>query len=140
LIDPGCGVDIPAVLYSLSFAPYSKFSRLFPDQPEILSYLEGLAADFDINKQITYNVSLTKAEWQEKKSSWLLTLQRGPNSEFIKHECKVLILAVGRLVVPNSIDILGQEEFQGQIVHSAEWRPEICIRDKNVVVIGNGCE
>ncbi|KAG4427077.1 hypothetical protein IFR05_017440, partial [Cadophora sp. M221] len=90
---PGCGVDIPAVLYSLSFAPYSKFSRLFPDQSEILSYLEGLAADFDINKQITYNVSLTKAEWQEKKSTWLLTLQRGPNGEFIDHECKVLIFA-----------------------------------------------
>jgi cation diffusion facilitator CzcD-associated flavoprotein CzcO len=58
----------------------------------------------------------------------------------IKHKCKVLISVVGRLVNPNPLEILGQHRFDGQIVHSAEWRHEIVLKDKEVVVIGNGCK
>jgi cation diffusion facilitator CzcD-associated flavoprotein CzcO len=58
----------------------------------------------------------------------------------IEHECKVLISAVGRLVNPNPLGILGQDKFEGQIVHSAQWRHDIVLKDKEVVVIGNGCK
>lgn len=58
----------------------------------------------------------------------------------IEHECKVLISAVGRLVNPNPLEILGQDKFEGQIVHSAQWRRDIVLKDKEVVVIGNGCK
>ncbi|CZR53582.1 related to flavoprotein involved in K+ transport [Phialocephala subalpina] len=136
---PGCGVDVPAVLYSLSFAPNPNFSRLFPDQHEILSYLEKLAIDFDIDSSIRYDASWESAKWQEKTSTWLLSLEIGQSGEVIEHECKVLISAVGRLVVPNSFHLPGRGEFQGQIVHSAQWRSDISVKNKNVVVIGNGC-
>src|ERR1700744_5442920 len=41
---PGCGCDIPAPLYSFSFAQRAGWSRLFPRQPEILDYLRDFAA------------------------------------------------------------------------------------------------
>ncbi|PMD52338.1 4-hydroxyacetophenone monooxygenase [Hyaloscypha bicolor E] len=136
---PGCGVDVPAVLYSLSFAPNSNFSKLFPDQDEILSYLQRLAVDFNICSSIRYNISCESAKWQEKTGTWLLKLQVSHTGEIIEHHCKVLISAVGRLVVPNSFEIPGRGEFHGQIVHSAQWRSDISVKDKDIIVIGNGC-
>lgn len=140
LIDPGCGVDVPAVLYSLSFAPNPNFSRLFPDQEEILSYLEKLAVDFDIYSTIKYDVSWESAKWQQETSTWHLNLRVGQTGEMIEHECKILISAVGRLVIPNSFQMPGTEDFQGQIVHSARWKSDITVKDKSVVVVGNGCK
>ncbi|KAF8861472.1 FAD/NAD(P)-binding domain-containing protein [Acephala macrosclerotiorum] len=136
---PGCGVDVPAVLYSLSFAPNPNFSRLFPDQEEILSYLEKLAVDFHICSTIKYDVSWESAKWQQKTSTWRLNLRVGQAGEVIEHECKILISAVGRLVVPSSFEMPGRGDFQGKIVHSAQWQSDITVKDKSVVVIGNGC-
>ncbi len=54
---------------------------------------------------------------------------------------KVLISCVGGLVEPNPWPqgIPGHETFTGDIFHSARWRYDIDLRDKNVVVIGSGC-
>ena len=52
---PGCGCDVPSALYSYSFAPSSRWSRLFAAQPEILSYLEQVSRDYGIEPLITFN-------------------------------------------------------------------------------------
>lgn len=68
----------------------------------------------------------------------------GVESVFLKREtirAKVVISAVGALVEPNAFPdkIPGQDTFQGEIFHSARWRYDIDIKDKNVVVVGTGC-
>ena len=40
---PGCACDIPSHLYGFSFAPEPNWTRVYPKQPEILTYLERLA-------------------------------------------------------------------------------------------------
>ncbi|KAH8682847.1 4-hydroxyacetophenone monooxygenase [Tricladium varicosporioides] len=136
---PGCGVDVPAVLYSLSFAPNPNFSRLFPDQSEILLYLEKVTEDFGISPHIQYETLWESAHWEEKTKTWILKMKDAQNETTFEHECKILISAIGRLVIPNSFKIEGQDEFSGEIVHSAEWRSDIDLKNKEVVVIGNGC-
>ena len=37
---PGAGCDIPSHLYSFSFEKYASWTRRYPEQPEILAYLE----------------------------------------------------------------------------------------------------
>ena len=49
---PGCGCDVPSAVYSFSFSQSHKWSHLFAKQPEILNYLEEVAAKFDLNKNI----------------------------------------------------------------------------------------
>ena len=102
--------------------------------------METVAEEFDVLPHIKYNTSWESAQWQEATGTWLLKLSLGTTGEVIEHECKVLISAVGRLVDPNIFDIPGRDEFQGQIVHSADWKPEIILKNKEVVVIGNGCK
>ena len=41
---PGAACDVPSHLYSLSFAPKTDWSRKFPEQAEILGYLNEVAS------------------------------------------------------------------------------------------------
>ena len=42
---PGAACDVPSHLYSYSFALNPRWSKTFAKQPEILAYLERVAAD-----------------------------------------------------------------------------------------------
>ncbi len=42
---PGAACDVPSHLYSYSFAPNPRWSKTYANQPEILAYLEKVAAD-----------------------------------------------------------------------------------------------
>src|ERR1044071_717087 len=45
---PGCACDVPAPLYSYSFALNPRWSRRFPPHQEIQAYLEKCAADLGL--------------------------------------------------------------------------------------------
>lgn len=47
---PGCACDIPSSLYSYSFAPNPKWSRVFAEQKEIKNYL------FDVANSTTFKI------------------------------------------------------------------------------------
>lgn len=59
--------------------------------------------------------------------------------ETLIHECQFLFGATGILVKPRPCDIPGAETFKGPLFHSAEWRQDVDITGKNVVLVGNGC-
>lgn len=68
----------------------------------------------------------------------------GPKSVYVTEEkirAKILISAVGGLVEPKiwPENIPGQEKFEGEMFHSARWRYDIDLKDKDVVVVGTGC-
>ena len=69
--------------------------------------------------------------------------QEGPHSVFLKREivrAKVVVSCVGGLVEPNaSPEVAGSETFEGEMFHSARWRDDVDMQDKNVVVVGTGC-
>jgi cation diffusion facilitator CzcD-associated flavoprotein CzcO len=43
---PGCACDVPSMLYSLSFAQNADWSRVYPTQPELQTYLEAVVRDY----------------------------------------------------------------------------------------------
>ena len=137
--DPGCSVDIPAIFYSLSFAPNPDFSQFFPDQPEILQYVKDVAKKFGVDTHIKVNMSWDNATWQEASKTWCVRLTNVQTGEAFVQECNILISGVGGLVDPNPCTIPGIDTFQGPIAHTARWRNDIVLEDKNIIVIGNGC-
>ncbi|MFD2350295.1 NAD(P)-binding protein [Nonomuraea ferruginea] len=48
---PGAGCDIPSHLYSYSFEKYASWTRRYPEQPEILGYLEHCADKYDVRRK-----------------------------------------------------------------------------------------
>ncbi|OQD99613.1 hypothetical protein PENSOL_c006G05907 [Penicillium solitum] len=136
---PGCAVDIPAVFYSLSFAPNPDFSKVYPPQAEILEYFNKVADKFDVSRHIVRSTEWEGAYWQDLTNSWLVKLKDLSTGQTFYHECKILISAVGALVNPNRFGIPGVETFEGDIVHTAAWKADLSLHQKDVIVVGNGC-
>ncbi|KAL4961387.1 flavin-containing monooxygenase [Aspergillus stella-maris] len=135
---PGCAVDIPAAYYSLSFAPHAEFSKLFPSQLEVLSYMKNVADQYNVRSHIFCNIECEEASWNDEKKLWSVNLRDTVSQVTILHECKILISAVGALVNPKPFQVAGTELFQGPIIHTARWPQDVDLHGKNVVVIGNG--
>ncbi|KAK4217494.1 hypothetical protein QBC37DRAFT_307963 [Rhypophila decipiens] len=141
---PGAACDIPAALYSLSFELHDDWTALMPPWKEIWEYLKGVADKYNLTSKITFNATVEKCEWINETGRWRLTIHRNNTNDpqqdnVFFHECQFLFSAAGFFNEPRDLDIPGLETFKGPVAHSSRWRHEIDLRDKNVVVIGNGC-
>lgn len=58
-----------------------------------------------------------------------------------KIRAKVVVSCVGGLVNPKEWpeSIPGKDKFHGEIFHSARWRYDVDLKDKDVIVVGTGC-
>ena len=129
---PGCGCDVPSALYSFSFSPSHKWSHLFAKQPEILSYLEDVAAKFDLNKKIEFNNELVSAKWDQAQGIWNLETSKG------LYKAKTVMFTTGPITEPSLPKIKGIESFKGEMFHSARWNHDYDLKGKRVAVIGTG--
>src|SRR5690242_7644323 len=62
---PGCACDIPSHLYSLSFAPRTDWSCMYPTQPELWDYLRAVADAFGLRPKLRFNTAMTSAAWDD---------------------------------------------------------------------------
>ncbi|BCJ40724.1 putative monooxygenase [Actinoplanes ianthinogenes] len=126
---PGCACDIPAPLYSYSYAQNPAWSRRFPPQSEILAYLERCVAEFGLAGKVRLGTEVTAAEWAD--GVWRVTTAAG---EVLVAD--VVIPAVGQLSRPAMPQLSG--EFAGPAMHTARWDPSVSLSGKRVAVIGTG--
>lgn len=129
---PGCACDIPADLYSFSFAADRDWSRRYPTQPELLAYLLDCAARFGIRPHLRLGTGVRDAWFDAETGSWHLRTSAGPV------RTRTLILALGALHRPALPDLPGRETFQGQAFHTARWNHGVSVASKRVAVIGTG--
>jgi 4-hydroxyacetophenone monooxygenase len=133
---PGCGVDTPNHSYSYSFGSRNAWTRYFCQREELLEYLKKVAAEHGIRPHLRLNTQLTSSRWDESKRHWISTLKTGDGEEtFVS---TALVSAIGQLNDPSRAHFKGDEEFQGQILHSALWSDDIKLDGKRVAVIGTG--
>ncbi|KAH8432470.1 flavin-containing monooxygenase [Aspergillus melleus] len=135
---PGCGVDIPAVFYSLSFAPNPGFTNLFPKQSEVLKYIDGVASRLKVSRHMVGHTDWIGGHWNESTKTWSVKLRDLNTGQVYAQTCSVLISAVGALTNPMPFNAPGKDKFAGDIIHTARWDHSVSLRDKNVIVIGNG--
>src|SRR3954468_5774887 len=58
---PGAGCDIPSHLYSYSFEKYASWTRRYPEQPEILTYLAHCADKYGVRGKIRFSSEVERA-------------------------------------------------------------------------------
>ncbi|KAF4766353.1 hypothetical protein N7455_005808 [Penicillium solitum] len=161
---PGVACDIPAALYSFSFAQKKDWSTLNPSGPEIAQYMADVCERYQIVDKIQLNTDVKELRWIEDDEEWEVTLshlvpgtgdlaqhernriaaQDGHHKIYVKTEivrAKVVVSGVGGLVEPKTWpkDIPGIEDFEGEIMHTARWNDQIDLKDKNVIMVGSGC-
>jgi cation diffusion facilitator CzcD-associated flavoprotein CzcO len=126
--------------YSYSFAPNPDWSEAYASQPEILAYIDSVVSRFGCGPHVHLNQECTSAEWLDDEFLWRVHFIDLVSGRRYARHSRVLITAVGYSDVPKGTEgIQGLDKFDGVVFHSARWDHSFDFRDKDVVVIGNGC-
>jgi 4-hydroxyacetophenone monooxygenase len=134
---PGCGVDTPTHLYSLSFAQQSEWTRYFAKRDELYAYLQRLAAEHDLASRIRFGMEVTHASWDDEEQRW--RVQARDQDGAIHHlSANAVISGVGFFNRPAYPKIKGLDTFAGPSMHTACWRDDVELSGKRVAVIGTG--
>ena len=134
---PGCRVDNPSHLYSLSFEPNHEWPQHFSTQPVLLKYFRDCAERYGLRPSIRFQTTVQEASFDEAAKLWRVRVKRADGAEEIL-TANAVVSAVGQLNQPNMPDIKGRDSFQGEAFHSAQWRHDVDLTGKRVAVIGTG--
>ncbi|WP_330240164.1 flavin-containing monooxygenase [Streptomyces sp. NBC_00525] len=128
---PGCGCDVPAMLYEYTFAPHT-WSRGFAGRPEILDYLDNTATAHGVHDAIRYDTEVLEARWEPAAHRWRLRTTSGTCA------ARAVIVATGPWHRPRIPDIPGLDTFPGAAFHSARWDHGVDLAGQRVAVVGTG--
>ncbi|MBF6172061.1 flavin-containing monooxygenase [Nocardia blacklockiae] len=130
---PGCSCDVPAHLYSFSFAPYRSTRTRFPDQRRTLDYLRRVVEDRGLAPHLRPNSAVTEATYLEHAACWALVTANGSRltADFV-------VFAVGQLHRPYVPVFPGHAEFAGAAFHTAQWDHGIDLDGRDIAVVGTG--
>ncbi|MFM0218475.1 MULTISPECIES: flavin-containing monooxygenase [Paraburkholderia] len=130
---PGCACDVQSHVYSFSFAPNPRWTRMFARQPEIRAYLEECTRRFGVERHLRFGHELVSAIYDDTRHRWQLRFANGQ-----QWSARVLIPAMGGLSRAAIPDIPGIERFKGKAFHSQHWDHAYPLEGKRVAVIGTG--
>ncbi|KAL1861656.1 hypothetical protein Daus18300_008772 [Diaporthe australafricana] len=136
---PGCACDVPSSLYSFSYEPNPNWTRILPSKDELWSYLDSVAYKYDLKRKMSFDMQVERCEWFEERARWRMTIRNLQSGAVLTHECQFLFCAPGQLAKPRDFDVPGAATFEGAMFHTARWPRDVDLRDKKVVVFGNGC-
>ncbi len=130
---PGAACDVPAHLYSFSYAQRRDWTRLCSSQQELLRYLREVADEHGITGLVRCGQRVTECRFDESTAVWTARTEAG--ATFV---ADALVLATGQLHRPAIPALAGRERFAGTTFHSARWDHDYDLRGKRVAVVGTG--
>ncbi len=135
---PGARCDSESHSYCFTFDKelYEEWewSERYPEQPEILRYLNHVADRLDLRRDIQLDTRVRAARWDEKANRWLVETEAGE-----RFAATWLITAVGCLSSANIPRIPGLESFEGDWYHTGQWPHDgVDFSGKRVGQIGTG--
>ena len=135
---PGARCDSDSYIYCYTFDKQLlqewEWSERYPEQPEILRYLEHCAKRFDLKKDIQFNTRVTEAAFNEASNLWTVRTDKGDVVT-----AKYVITAIGSLSVTNLPNYPGLDNFKGKAYHTSRWPHDgVDFTGKRVGVIGTG--
>ena len=135
---PGARCDSESHSYQYYFSKELvqewEWSERYPQQPEILRYLNHVADRFDLRRDIEFNTRVTAARYDAAANRWHVTTAAGEEMS-----CTWLITAIGCLSSANVPNIPGLADFKGDWYHTGQWPHEgVDFTGKRVGQIGTG--
>ena len=135
---PGARCDSESHSYCYTFSAQLarewEWSERYPEQPEIMRYLNHVADRFDLRRNIRLGTRVSAAHYDAKANRWRVTTEAGET-----FSAKFLITAVGCLSTANVPKIPGLETFGGRWVHTGQWPHEgVDFSGQRVGLVGTG--
>jgi len=135
---PGARCDIESIDYSYSFDEELtrewRWSERYAAQPEILAYINHTADRHDLRRDITFNTTVQRAEWNDDTGEWTLSCDTGATVR-----ARWCVMATGNLSVTKQPDFPGLSDFGGRWFHTGQWPHErVDFTGERVAVVGTG--
>ncbi|KAK4724308.1 hypothetical protein R3W88_027087 [Solanum pinnatisectum] len=121
---------------SLPFMPHATSSPKYLSKNEFIQYLDEYVEHFNIKPKFQTCVEL--AFYNNEENKWNVKSRKVDSGEMKLYACDFLILATGENnegYIPN---VVGIENFKGNIIHSSDYKSGEQYKDKKVLVIGSG--
>jgi len=115
----------------LSNLPFTKMSKSYPRYPtrdQMVEYFTGYEKTHDIAPK--YGVKVKSIEKSE--SAWKII------SDTEEYRARNVVIATGLNRTPKRITIEGMNEYNGEIIHSSEYKTGKNYSGKKVLVVGGG--
>ncbi|KAF7142594.1 hypothetical protein RHSIM_Rhsim05G0048300 [Rhododendron simsii] len=140
-------LQIPKPLYQFSDFPWpDSVTEVFPDQNQVLEYIESYARQFDLLHHIKFNTKVVSIDYEgassevqqawalwggtgepfdSKGGKWYITIQDTKSLSTEVCQFDFVIICVGRFSgIPNIPEFpqgKGPEVFQGKVIHSMDY-------------------
>jgi len=135
---PGARCDSDSYIYCYTWDKQLlqewEWSERYPEQPEILRYLEHVAQRHDLKRDMVFSTRVTGAEFDEGTNLWNVHTDKGDTVT-----ARYLIAAVGSLSDTNMPPFKGLEKFKGKWYHTSRFpHTGVDFTGKRVGVVGTG--
>jgi cation diffusion facilitator CzcD-associated flavoprotein CzcO len=135
---PGARCDSDSYIYVFTFDKQMlqewEWSERYPEQPEILRYLEHAAKRHDLKRDIQFGTRVTGAQFDEATKLWRVTNDQGETVS-----ARYLIPCVGTLSATNIPPFKGLDQFKGKWYHTSRFPKEgVDFTAKRVAMVGTG--
>lgn len=131
----GFGVQIQKDLYEFPDFPLPEKVPQFTPGPQFQKYLEEYCDQFDIRDCLQLGAQITSL--YRSGDGWMLEVDRNGTNEVVQTD--LVVVATGLYSeIPQMPEIVGQELFQGEILHNSQIKDIELLRDRRVAVVGYG--
>ncbi|OBB94840.1 NAD(P)/FAD-dependent oxidoreductase [Mycobacterium sp. 852002-40037_SCH5390672] len=135
---PGARCDVESVDYCYSFSEELQekwnWTERYATQAEILAYLNWVADELDLRRDIALRTRVVSAALDEATLRWTITTDAGQTIS-----ARFCLMATGPLSAALTPAFAGLDTFAGEIHHTAQWpHTSVDFTGKRVAVIGTG--
>jgi cation diffusion facilitator CzcD-associated flavoprotein CzcO len=135
---PGARCDSESYIYCFTWDKQLwqdwEWSERYPEQPEILRYLEHVADRHNLKHDLQFDTRVTGAEFNEETNLWTVHTDKGDEVT-----ARYLITGVGSLSTTNMPRFKGLERFKGKWYHTSRFPHDgVDFTTKRVGVVGTG--
>uniref|UniRef100_M1DQI5 Flavin-containing monooxygenase n=1 Tax=Solanum tuberosum TaxID=4113 RepID=M1DQI5_SOLTU len=121
---------------SLPFMPHATSSPKYLPKIEFIQYLDGYVEHFNIKPKFQNCVEL--AFYNNDKKKWNVKSRHVASGEMEWYACDFLILSTQKNNEGYIPKVVGIENFNGEIIHSSDYKFGEKYKDKKVLVVGLG--
>ncbi len=134
---PGVGVDTPSHFYSYSWKIWTDWHDYHPQGSDMQRYMVEAANDGNIRDHVRFGTTVETLVYNEADGTWTVTVRKpdGTTEDIVANAVINGHGPVNRFKWP---EIEGLKDFNGPLIHTANWPADLDIRGKRVAIIGTG--
>ncbi|XP_015087592.1 probable indole-3-pyruvate monooxygenase YUCCA10 [Solanum pennellii] len=121
---------------SLPFMSYTTSTPKYLSKNEFIQYLDKYVEHFDVKPK--FHTCVEWAYFNNEEGKWNVKSRDLSSGDMKVYDCDFLILATGENSEGYIPKVVGMENFEGEIIHSSDYKFGKKYEGKNILVVGSG--